>query len=322
MRAQALSRQDMDFSHEPVLLQEVIEAFRAQGPGVVVDCTLGGAGHSRALLEAIEGMTLIGLDRDPAAIAVGERRLAGFGDRVTLVQACFSELETVLADLGVEGVDGLLADFGVSSHQLDTPERGFSFRHDGPLDMRMNPDADESAADLLARIGEAELTAAIRDYGEERHARRVAQAILSANPRPQTTGELAAIVRSVVRPAKDGLDPATRTFQGIRILVNRELDEVSRWVEASSRVLNDGGIVAAISFHSLEDRVVKQGFRSATLSCVCPPQFPICNCETEATLKVVTRRPIVPSIEEIKRNPRSRSSKLRVASRLPRGGSR
>jgi len=318
VRAQALSRYKMEFNHEPVLLQEIIEAFSAREPGVLVDCTLGGAGHSRALLESIDGLKLIGLDRDPTAIKVGQERLAEFGDRVTLVQACFSELEAVLADLGVPGVDGLLADFGVSSHQLDTPERGFSFRHDGPLDMRMNPESGESAADLLKGISEEDLGAAIKEYGEERHARRVARAILSADPLPRTTGELADIVRSVVRPAKDGLDPATRTFQGLRILVNRELDEVGRWLESSTRVLNDGGLVAAISFHSLEDRVVKQGFRAAAISCVCPPQFPICNCDTKATLKVLTRRPIIPSSEELGRNPRSRSSKLRLAERLPR----
>ncbi len=309
---------NMQFDHQPVLLNEVVATFTAQQPKVLVDCTLGGAGHSSALLEAMEGMRLIGLDRDPTAIEVARERLAPYGDRVTIVQARFSELEQVLADLGVSGVDGILADFGVSSHQLDTPGRGFSFRHDGPLDMRMNDGEGETAAELLARIDEGELAQAIRDYGEERHARRVARAILAADPLPSTTGELAEIIRSVVRPAKDGLDPATRTFQGLRILVNRELEEIQRWVAGCIGGLNDGGVVAAISFHSLEDRIVKQGFREATVTCVCPPQLPQCMCNVVPTLKVETRRPIVPSSEEIKDNPRARSSKLRVARRLNR----
>ena len=318
MMGLAQARYNMDFHHESVLLDEVVDVFAAHKPALLVDCTLGGAGHSRALLEAIDGLHLIGIDRDPMAIRVAAERLGHFGNRVRLVQAPFSEIGAVLENLGVAQVDGLLADFGVSSHQIDTAERGFSFRFDGPLDMRMNPEAGLPASELFESISFDELATAIKEYGEERHARRVARAILEADPLPRTTGELAEIVRRVVRSAKDGLDPATRTFQAIRVLVNRELHEIEAWLRQSPALLNTGGMVAAISFHSLEDRAVKHRFREATLSCICPPEIPICNCNTIPTLELVNKRPITPSTDEIRRNPRARSSKLRVARRLPR----
>lgn len=316
MIAAAWARCSMEFHHESVLLDEVVEVFAANKPRLLVDCTLGGAGHSRALLEAIDGLELIGIDRDPTAIAVAKERLASFGNRVRFIQAPFSEVTSALAGIGVMEVDGLLADFGVSSHQIDTAERGFSFRFDGPLDMRMNPESGIPASELLETISHSELAAALKDYGEERHAKRVARAILEADPLPKTTHELATIVRGVVRASKDGLDPATRTFQGIRVLVNRELNEIEQWLAQCPDLLTPGGLVAAISFHSLEDRAVKHRFRAATISCVCPPEFPICNCNTTPTLELLNRRPITPSTDEIKRNPRARSSKLRVARKL------
>jgi 16S rRNA (cytosine1402-N4)-methyltransferase len=303
------------FAHTPVLLREVLELAAGVPARLIVDCTVGGGGHARALLEQQPGARLVGLDRDPAALAAAGATLAPFGDRVRLVHARFSELEAVLSSSALGAPDLVLADLGVSSHQLDARERGFSFRADGPLDMRMDPTAGESAAEVIAVMGEGELADAIYQLGEERHSRRVARAILAA--RPDTTGQLADVVRRVVPKSKDGIDPATRTFQALRMLVNRELDELATWLAAVPRVLAPGGVAMAISFHSLEDRAVKNAFRAAARDCVCPPELPACVCGGgRATLDVLTTKPLVARADEAAANPRARSAKLRAARRL------
>lgn len=319
MSASAAQPQDADtmttFAHTPVLLREVLELAAPVPARLIVDCTVGGGGHARALLEQQPAARLLGLDRDPAALAAAYANLASFGDRVRLVHARFAELEACLADAALGAPDLVLADLGVSSHQLDAGERGFSFRADGPLDMRMDPTTGESAADLVARIGEGALADAIYQLGEERHSRRVARAILAA--RPATTAELAAAVRRVVPKSKDGIDPATRTFQALRMLVNGELDELAAWLAAIPRVLAEGGVAMAISFHSLEDRAVKSAFREAARACICPPELPACVCGGQrATLEVLTPRPLVARADEAAANPRARSAKLRAARRL------
>jgi 16S rRNA (cytosine1402-N4)-methyltransferase len=305
------------FEHEPVLLRQVVESIAAENPKLIMDCTLGGAGHSAALLEAIPEASLIGLDRDLTAIGVARERLAPFGERVTIVHSSFENAPKVLEDLGIGGVDALLADLGVSSHQIDTAERGFSFRMDGPLDMRMDTTSGKSAAEILEEIPEKELARIIKVYGEERYSGRVARVIKEASL--ETTAELADVIRSVVRKGKDKLDPATRTFQAIRMLVNGELDQLENLLHVIPNLLNDGGVAALISFHSLEDRAVKHAFRKAAKGEETPPEIPVYVQHVAPTMKVVTRKPLVADEDEVKSNPRSRSAKLRVARRLARG---
>lgn len=305
------------FEHEPVLLRQVVESIAAEKPKLIMDCTLGGAGHSSALLEAIPDAKLIGLDRDQTAIGVAQKRLSQFGDRATVVHSSFESAPQVLADLGIAGVDALLADLGVSSHQIDTAERGFSFRMDGPLDMRMDPTSGKSAAEILEEIPEKELARIIKVYGEERYSGRVARVIKEASL--TTTAELADVIRSVVRKGKDKLDPATRTFQAIRMLVNGELDQLENLLNAIPDLLNDGGVAALISFHSLEDRAVKHAFRKASKGEETPPDIPVYVQYVAPTMELVTRKPLVADEDEVKSNPRSRSAKLRVARRLARG---
>ncbi len=304
----------MGFAHRPVLLEEVLAHIGGARPGLIVDGTLGGAGHARALLELLPEARLIGLDRDPQAVAAARAALEPFGSRATVVHAPFAEVERVLAELGVEKVDALLADLGVSSHQLDTAERGFSFRRPGPLDMRMDPTRGQPVSELITELDEQELTEAISTLGEERQARRVARAILEH--KPTTTEALAQVVRSVVRAAKDGIDPATRTFQALRILVNAELEQLERFLSAAPNLLFAGGVVAIISFHSLEDRLVKHAFREAERGCVCPPNLPACVCNKQPVLEVLTKKPVTAGERELSENPRARSAKLRVARRL------
>jgi 16S rRNA (cytosine1402-N4)-methyltransferase len=303
----------MTFVHEPVLLSQVLDLARAADPELIVDCTLGGAGHARALLAALPRARLIGIDRDPAAVAAASAALADVGARATVVHGRFSNVREALAG---SRCGFLLADLGVSSHQLDTPERGFSFRARGPLDMRMDNTSGPTAAEVIAEVDEGTLAAAIKEYGEERHAKRVARAV--AHDRPTTTDELAAIVRRVVPRSKDGIDQATRTFQALRMLVNRELDEVRALLAVLPEILADNGVAAVISFHSLEDRAVKIALRDAQHGCVCPPSLPVCVCGFKPTLEVLTSKPMVASADEVRDNPRARSAKLRAARRLPR----
>jgi 16S rRNA (cytosine1402-N4)-methyltransferase len=298
------------FSHIPVMVDAVIGLLRPEQGGVFVDCTVGAGGHARALLEA-GAERLIGLDRDPAAIALAREALSSWRDRVDLVHADYRDLASVLAARGVTGVDGALADLGVSSMQLDEHGRGFSFRRDEPLDMRMDTTAGPTAADLLADVEERELADVIFRLGEERHSRRIARAIVGARGRQAiaTTGRLAEIVRRAI-PAKgwQRIDPATRTFQALRIWVNGELTGLDAFLGTAAGYLTSGGRLAVITFHSLEDRIVKHTFRSLTRS---EPAG-----STPPLVRVVTKRPLVPDDEETAHNPRARSAKLRAVERI------
>lgn len=306
------------FEHEPVLLRQVVAAIAPGNPKTILDCTLGGAGHAAALLEAIPNAQLIGVDRDETAIAVAKERLSRFGNRVTVVHSSFASVPAVLKGLNMAGVDALLADLGVSSHQIDTAERGFSFRMDGPLDMRMDTSEGQSATDMIDEIPERELARVIKVYGEERYSGRVARVIKER--KPVTTQELADAVRSVVKPGKDKLDPATRTFQAIRMLVNGELTQLESLLESIPALLNDGGVAALISFHSLEDRAVKHAFRKEAKGEETPPEIPVYVQHRAPTMSLVTRKPLTADPSEVKSNSRSRSAKLRVAKRLARTG--
>lgn len=303
------------FSHAPVLLDEILEFLfsgRPRGGGTFCDATVGGGGHSRAILErAAPDGRLVGLDRDPQALAAARAALEGFGDRVTLVHAPFSRIGTVLGELAIASVDGILADLGVSSPQLDRGERGFSFQKEGPLDMRMDQTQGETAADLLARLDERALTSLLRDFGEERHAARIARDVLAARDRGELVGTnaLAAVVARAVPGHERHKNPATRTFQALRIVVNRELDELGAFLEQAPGLLAAGGRLCVITFHSLEDRIVKRRFRA--LAGVGGPRI-----EGPFTFALVVKRVVIATDAERDRNPRSRSAKLRVLERV------
>lgn len=303
--------------HASVLLSETVEAFRAIPAGVIVDATLGAGGHSAALLEALPERRLIGIDRDPKALEIAGRRLERFGNRVQLVEGRHEELIDILDRIGVTEVAGVLADLGVSSMQLDEAERGFSFRFDAPLDMRMGREG-ETAADLVATSSEEELIRILREYGEEPMARRIARALVEERTIEPitTTSRLAGIVRRAKGGRKDRIDPATLTFQALRIAVNREIVGLERFVRDVVARLVPGGVVAIIAFHSLEDRVIKQTLRSMEGRCVCPPRMPVCRCGAVRLVELVTRKPREATDEEIARNPRSRSARLRVARKV------
>jgi len=304
--------------HRPVLLQASIELLQPRPGAVFVDCTLGGGGHARALLERIApGGRLLGIDRDPAAIDRVAETLTGFDPPPKLVQGNFADLDLIAADNGFDRVDGVLLDLGLSSYQLDDGERGFSFRADGPLDMRMDPASPGTAEQLVNRLDRAGLARVIRTLGEERWADRIAEFIVRRRPL-RTTRDLASAVEAAIpRGAwpKD-IHPATRTFQAIRMEVNDELGSLERGLKAAISILTPGGRMAAISFHSLEDRLVKATFAAESKDCLCPPQQPVCTCAHRALLRIITRRPHPPSEAEIAANPRSRSAKLRVAERI------
>lgn len=304
--------------HDPVLLKEVLECFaevRSDSP--MVDATLGAAGHSVALLEQDESRQLIGIDRDPRALEIARQHLDRFGDRVRLIEARHEELIEILNRLKVDRISGLLADLGVSSMQFDQAERGFSFRHDAPLDMRMGNEG-ESAADLVNSLDESELARIFRQYGEEPMSRKIARFIVerrAAEP-ITTTWQLAEVIRAAKRGSREKIDPSTLVFQALRIAVNRELVELEPFIRAAIDRLEPGGRIAVISFHSLEDRIVKQTFRSLEGRCVCPPRMPVCRCGAKAVVKVLTKKPREADDEEVGRNPRSRSAKLRIAQKL------
>jgi len=302
--------------HEPVLYQAIISALRPRDGGFYVDGTVGAGGHAWGILEASSpGGRLLGLDVDPQALDQARERLSPFGDRVTLAQASYTTLGLQLETLGWDSVQGILLDLGVSSLQLDTPERGFSLRLDGPLDMRFDPRAGICAADLINNLSEDELADLIYSYGEERRSRQVARAIVAARPL-QTTGELKEVVTKVVGKGQSRVHPATRTFQALRIATNEELKALEKVLPQAMAALSPGGRLAVISFHSLEDRIVKRFFRQESMDCVCPPEQPHCACNHRAVLRLVTRKPIRPEQAEIAANPRARSARLRVAEKL------
>lgn len=307
----------MSVAHIPVLAERVAGLLGPADLRLVVDATVGLGGHAEILLERFPAARLLGLDRDPEALDAARRRLAPFGNRVQLVQARFSELPQVLVRHDVGAPCAVLADLGCSSLQLDSARRGFSFRTDAPLDMRMGPDGP-TAADILDRAREEELMRILSDYGEERRARAVAREVLRRrrNGSLSTTGDLAAAVVHVLGPARRGrVHPATRTFQALRIAVNDELGELERFLTPSATALRAGGRMAVISFHSLEDRLVKHTFRRLSGACTCPPGVPECRCGARRTVRVLTTRPIRPDRNEIEENPRARSARLRAIER-------
>jgi len=304
--------------HVPVLLNEVLHCFSTLDPdGTFVDVTLGLGGHSEALLSRHPRIRLIGIDRDPRALQLAGERLGKFGERVRLIEGRYEALIEILDKEKVDQVDGLLADLGVSSLQLDDPERGFSFRSDGPLDMRMG-DRGTSAADLVNDLEESELADLIRTWGEEPMARRIARAIVSAREiaRIETTTQLSDAIRSVKKPQFGKIDPATLTFQALRIATNEEIEGLEQFLEAAVTRLAPGARIAVISFHSLEDRIVKKTFRRLEGECRCPPGMPVCGCGAVKVIEVLTSRPVTADEEEERLNPRSRSAKLRIAEKV------
>ena len=305
-----------EFHHVSVLLDECIEGLNIKPDGIYVDGTLGGAGHSYHIAEKLTTGRLIGIDRDPVALKAAGERLSPFADRVTLVHSNFCRMGQVLQELGISGVDGILLDLGVSSPQLDDGSRGFSYMTDAPLDMRMDNGDALSADTVVNTWSYEELKRILYDYGEERYAPAIAAAIVrkrEASP-IRTTLELVDVIRSAMPPAalREKQHPAKRTFQAIRIAVNDELNSVSKAMDAAIPCLNPGGRLAVITFHSLEDRIVKNAMAAAAKGCICPPEFPVCVCGRKPQVTVLTRKPIVSGEEELERNPRARSAKLRI----------
>lgn len=311
----------MAFEHKSVLLFETIEGLKIKSDGIYVDGTLGGGGHSAEIAARLgSGGRLIGIDQDEAAIEAAGRRLSQFGDQVTIIRDNYQNTRRAVLALGITGIDGMVLDLGVSSYQLDTQERGFSYRFDTPLDMRMDQRQVKSARDILNEYSETELYRVIRDYGEEKFAKNIARHIVKARAEKpiETTGELNEIIRSAI-PAKmraEGGHPSKRTFQAIRIECNRELEVLKESIGELIDLLNPGGRLCIITFHSLEDRIVKTEFRQAQNPCTCPPEFPVCVCGRTSKGKVITSKPILPGEEEQKENSRSKSAKLRIFEKI------
>jgi 16S rRNA (cytosine1402-N4)-methyltransferase len=305
----------MSLRHQPVLYQEIIHFLQPKSGGLYVDGTLGAGGHAAGLLTNSEpGGQLLGLDVDPQALALARQKLAPFGERAWLIRAPYTSLSGQLAQLGWTSVDGILLDLGASSMQFDEPERGFSFLSDGPLDMRFDPSDSLTAAMIINSWKEDDLADIIFRFGEEPASRRIARAIVAARP-IHSTRELATVIERV-QHRHGPHHPATQTFQALRIAVNSELESVENVLPMAVQTLNPGGRLAVISFHSLEDRIVKDFFRSESKDCICPPGQPICTCGHKASIKEITRRPVIPSPAEINQNSRARSAKLRVAEKL------
>ena len=309
-----------EFHHVSVLLDECIEGLNIDPNGIYVDGTLGGAGHSFQIASRLTGGRLIGIDRDPVALKAAGERLAPFADRVTLVHSNFCEIDKVLQQLGIDGVDGILLDLGVSSPQLDDAQRGFSYMADAPLDMRMNNGDILTAEAVVNTWSYEELRRILFDYGEERYAPQIAANICRKREEKkiETTLELVDVIRGAMPAAalREKQHPAKRSFQAIRIAVNDELGAVRQVMEAAIPKLNPGGRLAIITFHSLEDRIVKNGMNDAAKGCICPPSFPVCVCGKKPQVKIISRKPIVSGEEELERNPRARSAKLRICEKI------
>jgi 16S rRNA (cytosine1402-N4)-methyltransferase len=309
------------FEHKSVLLYETVDSLNIKPDGIYVDGTLGGGGHALEVCSRLnENGRLIGIDQDADAIKAASERLSDYRDRITIVRSNYENIQSVLMDLGIKGVDGIYLDLGVSSYQLDTPERGFTYREeDAPLDMRMDQRNTETAADIVNTYSEFDLYRMIRDYGEDKFAKNIAKHIVKAREKKpfETTGELNEIIKNAI-PAKvraTGGHPSKRTYQAIRIELNQELEVLKRSIDTMIDLLNPGGRLSIITFHSLEDRIVKTRFRTNENPCTCPPDFPVCVCGKKSKGRVITRKPIVPAEEEIAENKRSKSSKLRVFER-------
>jgi len=309
----------MTKQHESVLEGEVIQNFNLLEGSLIVDGTLGDGGHAELLLKNTTSVRVLGIDRDLRAIERAEKRLAPFRDRITLVHGNFGDIKTILKKANVMNVDGLLLDLGVSSPQLDSPNRGFSFMRNGPLDMRMDSSQKITAADLLVELPDERLVSVIKEYGEERFSKRIVRAIRQAQKKSaiKTTLQLSNIISSVIHASRQTkIHPATRTFQALRIAVNGELEHIKKALRDSVDILQESARVIVISFHSLEDRIVKNFFKTEEKGCVCPPKIPICSCGHKQRLKIITRKPIIPAVEEMRRNSRASSAKLRVAERV------
>lgn len=310
----------MEFSHYSVMLKETIEELKVKSDGIYVDGTLGGGGHAYEVCKRLsDAGHFYGIDQDAAAIAAASQRLTEFGNRVTIIRSNYCEMCKELRDRGVTGVDGIVLDLGVSSYQLDEADRGFTYREDAALDMRMDQRQEKTARDIVNGYSEMDLYRIIRDYGEDKFAKNIAKHIVAARAKApiQTTGELTEIIRQSI-PMKiqaTGGHPAKRTFQAIRIELNRELDVLRESLDGMIDLLDDGGRICIITFHSLEDRIVKTIFRKNENPCTCPPDFPVCVCGKESKGKVITRKPILPSKVEMEENPRSKSAKLRIFER-------
>lgn len=308
------------FHHISVLLEECLEGLNIRPDGIYVDGTLGGAGHSSRIADRLTTGRLIGIDRDPVALAAAEERLKPYADQVTLVHSNFCELKAVCQELGIAGVDGILLDLGVSSPQLDAGERGFSYMTDAPLDMRMNGGDVLTAETVVNTWSQDELRRILYTYGEERYAPQIAAAICRRRETApiKTTLELVDVIRKAMPPAalREKQHPAKRSFQAIRIAVNDELGSVEKVMREAIPLLNPGGRLAVITFHSLEDRIVKNGMAEAAKGCICPPEFPVCVCGKKPDVKLVSRKPILPSEAELEVNPRSRSAKLRICEKF------
>ena len=310
----------MAFEHKSVLLYETVDSLNIKPDGIYVDGTLGGGGHAYEVCSRLgKHGRLIGIDQDADAIAAATKRLEPFADKVTVVRSNYENIASVLHDLGIEKVDGIYLDLGVSSYQLDTASRGFTYREDAPLDMRMDQRNTQTAADIVNTYSETELYHIIRDYGEDRFAKNIAKHIVQRRQEKpyETTGELIETIKAAI-PAKiraTGGHPAKRTFQAIRIELNHELDVLNRSIDTMIDLLNPGGRLSIITFHSLEDRIVKNAFRRNENPCTCPPDFPVCVCGKKSKGKVITRKPILPGKEEMEENPRSKSAKLRIFER-------
>ena len=309
-----------EFHHVSVLLEECIDGLNIKPDGIYVDGTLGGAGHSSQIAKHLTTGRLIGIDRDPVALKAAGKRLEPFSDRVTLVHSNFCEIKQVLQELGIAGVDGILLDLGVSSPQLDEASRGFSYMADAPLDMRMNGEDALSANDVVNTWEHSELKRILYDYGEERYAPQIASAICRRREQKpiETTLELVDVIRSAMPPAalREKQHPAKRSFQAIRIAVNDELGSVEKVMEDAIPCLNPGGRLAVITFHSLEDRIVKEQFRYLASDCICPPELPFCQCDKVSEVKILTRKPVTATQEELEANSRSKSAKFRAVEKI------
>lgn len=310
----------LEFKHVTVLLEESVDILDIKKDGIYVDGTMGGAGHSFEIAKKIETGKLICFDQDIDAINAAKDKFKGMEDKVIIVHSNFENLKIELKKLGIHSIDGFLVDLGVSSHQLDIPKRGFSYMNDAPLDMRMDSSNPISAYNVVNEYSEEELKRIIREYGEENWAARIASMIVEKRSLApiKTTFELVDVIKAAI-PKKmrdENQHPAKRTFQAIRIEVNRELDVIEKTIVDAFSIMNKGGVVAGITFHSLEDRIVKNIFKKLSIDCICPVEFPVCRCDNRAEVKVITRKPIVPSKEEIEFNPRSRSAKLRAAMKI------
>lgn len=311
---------NMEFSHVPVLLREVLEGLNLGNDKIYVDCTIGGAGHSEKILENTKNSMLIGIDQDEDAILASSKRLEKYKSRVKIVRSNFANIKNVLASLNIEKVDGILADLGVSSHQIDTASRGFSFRFDGDLDMRMDMSQSLSAKNVVNEYSEENLKRIFKDFGEEKFASSIARKIVNERKKEPivTTKQLEKIILSAVPRYKgnDGSSNVQRTFQAIRIEVNHELDILENFIRDAESVLSPGGRLVIITFHSLEDRIVKQTFKDLATGCICPSDFPVCVCGRKPKVKIVTPHPITATTEELETNRRSASAKLRIIEKL------